>query len=135
MVSTSNLKMRFAVSGNADYINATINGGFLRGLETIGWFTNILNATTIDNGATIQQGGTANFIDVINAGQITNYSYANLTLQGGYNATSGAINVSGFSTVSVSEWYNDGVITISNGGLLNNSVTDLVSGGGRNGIT
>ena len=133
---TLNLNTRFVhalAGGNAEYANATINGGFLRGPGNhffAAGYTNILNATTINNGAAIQQSGTASFIDVANAGQVVNYPDAALTWQGGYNATSGVVTVSDFSTVSVSEWYNDGVITINNGGLLNNSVTDLVSGGG-----
>ena len=38
------------------------------------------------------------------------------------------VNVNGLAAVS--EWFNDGVVTVNSGGTLNNSVTDLVSGGG-----
>ncbi len=115
------------------YDNATINGGYLRGpgahvfgLNT----TNNLSGTTINNGTPVQQDGTANFTDVSNAGQISNNATANLTWQGGNNASSGAITVSGSSTVNVSGGYNDGLVTVNGGGVLNNSVSDLASGGG-----
>ena len=119
--------------GLVQYQGASITGGFIRGpasqvLEA--GAANSFNGTTIDNGAVIQQNGIANFTDVTNAGQIGTGSNAVLTWQGGTNASSGVLTVNNAATVNVSEWYNDGFITINNGGSLNNSVSNLVSGGG-----
>ena len=110
-----------------------MTGGYLRGpgpQVLAAGSANSFNATTINNGAVLQQNGTTSFTDVTNAGQVNNNGNANLTWQGGSNASSGAITVNTSATMNVSEWYNDGVITVNNGGLLNNSVSDLVSGGG-----
>ncbi len=134
--TTLNLNSRFICAmagGSVVYQDATVNGGFLRGpgVHTfVAGFNNSMNGMTIDNGAVLQQSGSASFTDVSNAGQINDNSNAVLTWQGASNATSGQINVSGSASLNVSEWYNDGVITINNGGLLNNSVSRLVSGGG-----
>jgi fibronectin-binding autotransporter adhesin len=115
------------------YQNANISGGYLRGPGShvlAAGSANSFNATTINNGAVLQQNGITKFTDVTNAGQLNSNGTANLTWQGGSNASSGAITVNNSAIVNVSEWYNDGVITVNNGGLLNNSVSDLVSGGG-----
>jgi len=135
--ATLNLNGRFiraAAGGIVQYQNATINGGFFRGPGThifpAGFNNSLSNGTTIDNGAVVQQSGSTSFTDVINAGQINDNSNAILTWQGEWNASSGVINVSSSAILNVSEWSNDGVITINSGGLLNNSVSHLVSGGG-----
>ncbi len=125
--------VRAMTGGNVQYQNATLNGGFFLGPGAhtfLAGSTNNLNATTINNGAVLRQNATTNFTDVTNAGQITNNSGANSTWLGGFNAASGAITVNNAATVNVSSWYNDGIITVNNGGLLNNSVSNLVSGGG-----
>ena len=125
--------VRAMTGGSVQYQNATINGGFLLGPGThtfLACAANNLNGTTINNGAVLQQNGTTNFTDVANAGQISSNSNASLNWLGGSNAASGAITVYNSAAVNVSSWYNDGVITINNGGLLNNSVSNLVSGGG-----
>ncbi len=134
--TTLNLGSRYVqalAGGSVVYENASINGGFLRGPGDhtfAAGFNYSLNGTTINNGAVIQQSGSAAFTNVSNAGQISDNSGAVLTLQGASNATSGVISVSSSATLNISEWYNDGVITINSGGLLNNSVSRLVSGGG-----
>ncbi len=134
--TTLNLGWRFIqalAGGTVVYQNATVNGGFLRGPGTHSFpagFNNSVIGATIDNGAVLEESGSAAFTDVTNAGQINNNSGANLTWQGGSNATSGVISVSSSATLNVSEWYNDGVITVNSGGLLNNSVSDLTSYGG-----
>ena len=122
-----------AAGGNVQYQNTTFNGGFIRGPGThtlLAGSISYFNGTTINNGAVVQQNGTANFTDATNAGQINNNANSNLIWQGGSNASSGKVIVNNSATVNVSEWYNDGIVTVNNGGLLNNSVSDLVSGGG-----
>ena len=132
-VSLGSAYVQARSGGLVQYQNASMTGGYLRGpgqQVLAAGSANSFNATTINNGAVLQQNGTTNFTDVTNAGQLNNNGNANLTWQGGSNASSGAIIVNASATMNVSEWYNDGVITINNGGLLNNSVSDLVSGGG-----
>ena len=113
------------------YQNATIIGGFLRGpgAQTLmAGSTNSFNATTINTGATVQQNGSAAFIDVTNVGQLNNN--APLTWDGGLNNGGGTFTIS--NTATVSEWNNAGVIVIPTSGVLNNHETDLTSyGGGR----
>ncbi len=132
-INLASAYIRAMTGGLVQFQNANITGGFLRGPSPqvlAAGSANSFNATTVNNGAVVQQNGTTNFTDVANAGQINNNSNANLTWQGGSNASSGAVTVNNAATVNVSEWYNDGVITVNNGGLLNNSVSNLVSGGG-----
>jgi fibronectin-binding autotransporter adhesin len=122
-----------AAGGNVQYAAAALLGGVLAGSGThtlLAGTANNLNGTTISNSAIVLQNGTDNLTDVTSNGRIDNY--ANLTWQSGSLGSSGTLNVNGLTAVS--EWFTSGAVNINNGGTLNNSVTDLVSGGGRIGI-
>ena len=115
--------------GNVQYVNATVNGGFLFGPGTHTFpagAASVLNATTINPGTVVQQNGADRFIDVSNGGNVTNNG--NLTIMGGINEGAGSLSVNG--TVNVSAWSNAGVITVNSGGALNNQSSDLTSSGG-----
>ncbi len=117
--------------GNVQYQNATINGGYMRGpgMHTLpSGFGSTLNNTTINPATVVQQAGTDTFTNVTNRGQVTNDGY--LTIAGGINDGGSSLSVNG--TADVSEWISAGLITINNGGALNNHLSDLTSyGGGR----
>ena len=74
----------------------------------------------------MQQNGPAVFTAVTNEGLISINS--GLTWVGGQNGIGGVLILSG--TGNVSAWGNAGTITVVSGGLLNNGVSNLTSGGG-----
>ncbi len=121
--------IRANAGGAIEYGNVTVNGGFLRGpgVHTVlpGATVN-LNGVTSFNSTTLAQNGGANLTNVANGGQITNGAVLNW--DGGANSSSGRLTVN--NTVNLRDWTNDGVVTINTGGILNNTGSDLVSGGG-----
>ena len=115
--------------GTVQYSNATITNAYLFGLGThvlSASTTNSLNAVNIYPGAIVQQNGPAVFTAVTNEGLISINS--GLTWVGGQNGIGGVLILSG--TRNVSAWGNAGTITVVSGGLLNNGVSNLTSGGG-----
>ena len=130
--ATLNLNSRFIramAGGTVVYQDATINGGFLRGPGThvlSAGSATTLNDSTIDPATIVQQAGNDSFFNVTNRGQVTNNGY--LTLSGGINDGGSGLIVNG--TADVSEWINAGVITVNNGGQLNNHYSILTSYGG-----
>ncbi len=115
--------------GAVEYNGATINGGFLRGPGAhviLPGGTSNFNGVTTFNSTAIQQNGPANFNNFTNGGQLANN--AAMTWNGGANASSGQVNVN--AACNVQDFTNNGVVTVNSGGTLNNSVSDIVFGGG-----
>ena len=84
------------------------------------------NAVTTFNSTNILQDGTASLNNFTNGGTLTNN--ATLTFNGGINASTGVIIVNDLlNTLDVG---NSGVVTVNNNGVINNSVGNLVNGGG-----
>jgi len=110
-----------------NYTNATVNGGFLRGPGThaIG-AGSIFSGVTALNGSFITQNAAATLTNFINSGSIVNG--APLNWDGGYNTAAGSIAVN--SNLATNAFENTGNITINSGGVLNNTTSPLVSGGG-----
>ncbi len=119
-----------AQSGGAvQYNAATIDGGYLRGPgvhATLPGGTSSLNGVTAYNSTVFQQNGTDNFTNFTSGGQVANN--ATLNWNGGVNASSGQLNVN--AACNVQDWTSNGVVTVNSGGTLNNSVSDIVFGGG-----
>ena len=112
-----------------EYNAATVNGGYLRGPGThvvLPGGASSFNGVTTYNSTVFQQNGPANLNNFTNGGQLVNT--AALSWNGGQNSITGNLAVS--STLNVADWGSQGVITINSGGALNNSVSDIVFGGG-----
>ena len=121
--------IRANAGGAIEYGNVTVNGGFLRGpgIHTVlSGATVNLNGVTSFNSTTLVQNGLANLTNVSNGGQITNGAVLNW--DGGANSSSGRLTVN--HTANLRDWTNDGVVTINSGGIVNDTGSDLVSGGG-----
>jgi autotransporter-associated beta strand protein len=73
-----------------------------------------------------QQNGPTTLTDFTNRGQFV--SNSPMTWDGGINDGGAALVVN--NTTDVSDWINAGTITVNDGGVLNNHVTDLTSYGG-----
>jgi autotransporter-associated beta strand protein len=120
---------RAAAGGIVAYQNATINGGYLRGPGThsvLPGGTSYFNGVTTYNSTAFQQNGPAVFTNFTNGGQLANNGA--MTWDGGMNTASGQFAVN--SLANIDDWTNDGLLTVNSGGTLNNSQSDLVSGGG-----
>jgi fibronectin-binding autotransporter adhesin len=123
------IAVRAATGGNVQYQNATLYNGILRGPGTHTFqagSTNSLNSTVINPATVIMQYGNDTLFNVRNRGQIASNGY--LTLNSGNNDGGSVLTVNG--TADVSEWINAGVITINNGGVLNNHLSNLTNYGG-----
>ena len=115
-----------ANGGAVQYTNATINGGTLAGNgthTTLAGGSSSFSGTTVSAGTPFVANGPTTFTDVTNYGPMT----ANSTLSwtGGTNAAGGSLAVNG--TLDTSEFTTAGNITIANGGILNNSATNLTA--------
>lgn len=118
-----------ASGGAAEYSNATVNNGFLRGPGThtlMAGSGNVFNAVTTYNSTTLQQLGAAQFNNFSNGGKLVNSAAA--SINGGSNTSSGTIMVN--SQLSAVDFTSDGVIKVNSGGALANSGGALVLGGG-----
>ncbi|MBT9504222.1 MAG: autotransporter-associated beta strand repeat-containing protein [Burkholderiaceae bacterium] len=118
-----------ATGGAAEYSNATVNNGFLRGPGThtlMAGSSNAFNAVTTYNSTTLQQLGAAQFSNFSNGGKLVNGAAA--SINGGGNTSSGSILVN--STLSTVDFTSDGVIKVNSGGTLANSGGAMVLGGG-----
>ncbi len=119
-----------ATTAGVEYNFAVINGGFLRGPGThtiLPGTSSTFSGVTTFNSTNIQQSGTLLLRNVTSGGKVTNN--AALTWDGGINNSSGVFTVNNIANVD--DWTNQGVTTINSGGVLNNSVSDAVSGGGK----
>ena len=111
------------------YNNATISNAFLRGPgthTTLPGTSNIFSGVTTYASTKFLQGGADTFLDFSNGGPITNNG--TLAWDGGMNNTGGSLTVN--NTVTADDFANNGIIVINNGGVLNNHLSDLTSGGG-----
>lgn len=118
-----------AAGGAAEYSNATVNNGFLRGPGThtlMAGSSNVFNAVTTYNSTALQQLGAAQFNNFSNGGKLVNSAAA--SINGGGNTSSGTVLVN--STLSTVDFTSDGVIKVNSGGTLANSGGALVLGGG-----
>ena len=119
-----------ANGGAVQYVNATINGGTLaaQGVPggthtTLAGGTSSFSGTAISARTPFVANGPTTFTDVTNYGPMTANSMLSWT--GGTNAASGSLAVNG--TLETSEFTTAGNITIANGGVLDNSVTNLTA--------
>jgi autotransporter-associated beta strand protein len=111
------------------YANAAISGGFLRGPgthTTLPGTSNFFSGVTTYTSTNFLQNGSDTFTNFTNGGQVTNN--APLVWDGGVN--SGGANLVVNSTLSSDDFSNAGTITINNGGVLNNHLSDMTSYGG-----
>ncbi len=110
---------------------ASVNGGFgiLRGAGSfaITGGTSLNGVATITS-TTVNQTGPASATNFTNGGSFTIEAGQTLAWNVGTNTSSGRLAVNG--TTSVNDFVSNGQITIPNGGMLSNSGSDLVFGGG-----
>jgi autotransporter-associated beta strand protein len=123
-----NGNLKADVGGTIEYVDLSINGGFLRGpgTHTLLGSNNSLGNATLFSGAQLQQNAPATLINIISSGKI--FNNAALTWDGGSIGAAGGLTVN--NTANISSVDSVGVITVNNGGTLNNSDTLLVVGGG-----
>jgi len=126
----SPLRMLRAEAGaTIEYQQSTVSGGYLRGpgvhhISATG--TSRLEGATALSSARIQQDGPLELVNFLSGAEIE--SNAPLVWEGGMNLSSGRLTVA--STAEMSDWVNDGVLTVAAGGVLDNHTSNLVSGGG-----
>jgi autotransporter-associated beta strand protein len=116
-----------AAGGTVEYNGSAVTGGFLYGPGTHALLAGAsFTGTTTFNSAVLAQTGAATLTSFTNGGTLA--STAALTWNGGVNQAGGAVTVSG--TAAVSNLTSYGTVTVSPGGVVNNTVSDLVLGGG-----
>jgi autotransporter-associated beta strand protein len=113
--------------GGTIHYPPTVIGGFIRGngnhdIKNVTSF----NGTTFGVDSAITQDNQLALNNVVNSGNFTNNDL--LTWDGGVNSSAGTFTIN--SEARVSSFENNGVIAIHRRGLLTNSNTNLVSGGG-----
>jgi autotransporter-associated beta strand protein len=108
---------------------ATVNGGFLRGggTYTLSGNTAIYGSTTL-NSTTMIQTGPASVTNFTNGGLLTVGAGQPLTWYGGLNQSTGTVTVAG--SAHVSDFGNNGVLNVPAGGLISNTGSNLIFGGG-----
>lgn len=118
-----------ATGATVTLAGATVHGGFLRGAGAFALTggTALSGVTTLTS-TTISQTGPASVANFTNGGSFTVGAGRTLAWNGGTNTSSGRIFVNG--TANVSEFVSDGQVNIPTGGVLNNSGSPLVLGGG-----
>jgi hypothetical protein len=119
--------LRVAVGGIIHY-PSLVFGGMLRGsngTHDIGGVSSF-NGTSLGVDTALTQGKALTLNNVSNSGNFT--SNDSLTWDGGVNTAAGTFTVNAKANVTAFE--NNGVIAIRQGGVLKNSGSDLVSGGG-----
>jgi T5SS/PEP-CTERM-associated repeat protein len=117
--------------GNVEYLNSTINGGFLRGAgtqTTLAGGTTTFNGVTTFNSTNLVQNGTLVCTNFTNGGTLTNTANSTLTFDGVTNTSSGTIVVN--SSLAATDFTNNGVFTLNAGGTLDYGPGNLVAGGG-----
>ena len=129
-VNLGSASIQAGADGAVEYSGSTVRGGYLRGPGTHTILA-AAGATTLDgvqtfNSTNIVQDGVASLLNFTNGGTIT--SNTALTFNGGSNAASGAINVN--ATLEMYDVRNSGVVTVNDGGVINNQLGNLVNGGG-----
>lgn len=108
---------------------AAIGGGFLRGAGAF-VLTNgtALNGVTTLNSTTLLQTGPVAVSNFSNGGNFTVAAGQTLSWNGGANTTTGRLTVTG--AANVSDFASEGQLTIPGGGMVSNSGSPLVLGGG-----
>jgi hypothetical protein len=87
-----------------------------------------LNGSTTSTSTTTNQTGPASVANFTNGGSFTVAAGQTLVWNGGTNTSSGRLVVNG--TANVSDFVSDGQLNIPNGGVMNNTLSPLVLGGG-----
>jgi autotransporter-associated beta strand protein/T5SS/PEP-CTERM-associated repeat protein len=121
--------IRASAGAVVQFANATINGGYLRGpgtYMTMPRTVNFFSGVTTYASTMFQQNGADTFTNFTNGGPVANYG--TLLWDGGQNGIGGSLTV--FSQVNTDDFTNAGAIRINSGGVINNSLSDLTSGGG-----
>jgi hypothetical protein len=128
-VNLNNTFLRANSGGAVEYLNTSVNNGFLRGsgIQTIlAGGTTSFNGVTTFNSTVIAQNGTTFFNNFSNGGTLNNNVPAQF--DGAVNESSGVVNVN--STLTTADFSSSGVINIPAGGKINNVGGNLVLGGG-----
>ncbi len=128
-LNTNLTSIQAMTGGMVEYQNTTIVGGYILGPGThtfMAGSTNSLHATTIYEGAIIQQNGPTTLSEVTNGGNFA--SNAPLTWNTGTNNLGAVFTVN--STATVNGLINEGTIVIPSGGVSINQHTNLADGGG-----
>ena len=108
---------------------AAVNGGFLRGAGSFE-LTNgaTLNGVTTLTSTTLAQTGPVAVTNFSNGGNFTVAAAQTLSWNGGANTTTGRLTVTG--AANVSDFASEGQLTITSGGMVSNSGSPLILGGG-----
>ncbi|HZZ29473.1 MAG TPA: autotransporter-associated beta strand repeat-containing protein [Pirellulales bacterium] len=121
--------LNVASGGAAIYNGAFISNGSLQGSGTQTLTGGAaLSGMTTSTSVTISQTGAASVSNFTNNGQFNNAAGQALSWTDGTVTSAGRMTVAG--TVTASDFINNGIITISGGGALNNSGSNLILGGG-----
>ena len=105
--------------GAIEYLNSTVNGGFLRGPGThvvLAGGTSTFSGVVTFASTTIVQDGPAIFNNFANGGALT--SNEALSFDGVINGSSGAITIN--SALYAQDFTNSGVFTLNGAGVLDN---------------
>jgi autotransporter-associated beta strand protein len=108
---------------------ATVGGGFLRGNGTynLGGGTSLTGVTTFTN-TNLNITGPASITNFSHNGNLTVNPGQTLAMNYGTNGSAGRITVNG--TMNVSEFVSNGFLSVPAGGLINNTGSNMVLGGG-----
>jgi len=130
LVDLNQATIRAGAGGIVEYQGATVRGGFLRGPgvhailpdDELAAFT----AVTTFNSTNVVQDGAASFTNFTHGGALANN--APLVLDGGVIASAGTLTVNNACTMF--DVGNNGVLTVDDGGVLDNQTGNLTGGGG-----
>ncbi len=129
-VNLGSASIQADANSTVEYSGSTVRGGYLRGPGThtisAAAGATTLNAVQTFNSTNIVQDGVASLLNFTNGGTIT--SNAALSFNAGSNAESGVINVN--ATLNLYDVRNSGMVTVNNGGAIDNQQGNLVNGGG-----
>jgi autotransporter-associated beta strand protein len=108
---------------------ATVGGGFLRGTGTYNLTGNasLTGVTTFTN-TNLNVTGPASITNFAHNGNLTVNSGQTLSMNYGANGSAGRITVHG--TMNVTEFVSNGFLSVPAGGLINNTGSNMVLGGG-----
>ena len=119
--------LRANAGGTIVYDVSRVVGGFLRGTGTHNISSvRTFEGTTFGADVLLSQNAPLTLNNVNSSGRLNNNAL--LLWDGGINTSAGSIIVN--SVMTLLSFENEGTITINAGGTLNNSVTNLVNGGG-----
>lgn len=116
------------LGGSVSYTHSTLSGGLLMGggMHDIGAVRRVVG-TQLLNGSALTPAAGASFVGVVNHGLIDNLPGQAFSWNGGSNAT-GTLRVAG--STQLSGFSSGGLIEVLPAGVLANSGSDLVLGGG-----